>query len=387
MSIPEPLQALHADMIEWRRYLHAHPEIAYEEQTAARLVSDKLTEFGLEVATGWAKTGVVGTLCCGNSDRAIGLRADMDALPMTEKNTFEHASQNPGRMHACGHDGHTTMLLGAAAYLAEHQGFDGTVHFIFQPAEEGGGGGDVMVKQGLFEQFPVDAVYGMHNWPGLAAGTFGIIDGPIMGSADTFEINVTGQGCHAAMPNLGRDPFLAVRQLLGELQAVPARRFAATDNLIVSVTQVHGGSAFNVIPDEVKIIGTVRTLSETVRQSIEPIFNEIAAGIGQGTGCRIDVNYDYGYPVTVNHTAQTQRAAQAAWTTVGPARVEQALQPSLAGEDFAFMLQARPGCYVWIGNGQDSASLHNTAYDFNDDILPIGAAYWARLVQQELPTK
>lgn len=387
MSIPDALQELHDDMTQWRRYLHAHPETSFKEQTASRLVQDKLTEFGLEVATDWATTGVVGTLRCGNSDKAIALRADMDALPMTEKNTFEHASQNDGYMHGCGHDGHTTMLLGAAAYLAEHKGFDGTVHFVFQPAEEGGGGGDVMVKQGLFDHFPVDAVYGMHNWPGLPAGTFGVIDGPIMGSADTFEINITGKGCHAAMPHLGRDPFLAVRQLLGELQAIPSRRFAATDSLIISVTQIHGGSAFNVIPDEVRITGTIRTLGEHIRQSIEPIFNEIAAGVGQATGCQIDITYNYNIPVTTNHSGPTQRAAQAAQTTVGKDYVRQDLLPSLAGEDFAYMLLAKPGCYVWIGNGEDSASLHNTAYDFNDDILPTGAAYWANLVQQELPEK
>lgn len=385
MNIPEKLQALHPQMTQWRHYLHAHPEIGFEEQTASGVVAETLKEAGLEVTTGLAKTGVVGTLRCGSSDKAIGLRADMDALPMEEGNTFDHRSQNPGRMHACGHDGHTTMLLGAATYLAETRDFDGTVHFIFQPAEEGLGGGDLMVKEGLFEQFPVEAVYGLHNWPGLEIGTFGVHDGPVMGSADFFTITVTGQGCHAAMPHLGVDPFSALKQLLAELQAVPSRRFIAQETPVISVTQVHGGSAFNVIPDEVVISGTIRTLSETVRQAIEPIFNDIAAGIGQATGCRIAVDYQYGYPATTNDSDEAGRSARAAMATVGEEQVSQSLAPSMAAEDFAYMLQARPGCYVWLGNGSDSASLHNTAYDFNDDILTTGAAYWVNLVRQELP--
>lgn len=384
MKVPQTLQARAEQMVAWRRHLHAHPEIGFEEVETSAFVAERLAEFGLEVTRGLAETGVVGTLRCGHSDRAIGLRADMDALPMDEKNTFAHKSRNPGRMHGCGHDGHTTMLLGAASYLAETKGFDGTVHFIFQPAEEGLGGGDRMVKDGLFQRFPVDGVYGMHNWPGMDTGSFGALTGPVMASGDVFRFTVNGKGCHAAMPELGHDPFVAVSQLLAELYAVPSRRFSAFDALIISVTKVHGGSANNVIPDQVEIEGTVRTLRPEVRDAIGGIFSDIAAGIGRATGTTIESEYNYYYPVTVNHADETERAAAAAAAVVGSDNVTRTMNPSMGAEDFAFMLQARPGSYVWIGNGTDSASLHNPTYDFNDDVLPIGAAYWASLVQREL---
>lgn len=384
MADPQQLQPLQQQMTEWRRHLHAHPELGYEEVGTSAFVSDKLTEFGVEVTRGLAETGVVGTLRCGDSTRAIGLRADMDALPMEEKNDFSHKSQNAGRMHACGHDGHTTMLLGAAAYLAEARGFDGVVHFIFQPAEEGLSGGERMIEDGLFERFPVDGVYGMHNWPGLEPHCFGAMAGPVMASADFFKITVTGKGCHAAMPHLGQDPFVAVSQVLAALQAVPSRRFSATDSLVISVTQVHGGTTHNVIPDDVVIEGTVRALRAEVRDSIPGIFDDIAAGIGRATHTEIEAEYRYGYPVTVNHAEQTERAAAAASGVVGADNVSRNMDPSMGAEDFAFMLQARPGAYVWLGNGVDSASLHNPRYDFNDDILSTGAAYWTSLVQREL---
>lgn len=384
MQLSERIQAYKDQMVEWRRHLHAHPELGFEETETSDFVANKLAGLGLEVTRGLAGTGVVGTLRCGDSNRSIGLRADMDALPMAEKNEFDYKSQNPGRMHACGHDGHTTMLLGAAAYLAEAQGFDGTVHFIFQPAEEGLAGGDRMIKDGLFDRFPVSGVYGMHNWPGLDTHCFGALTGPTMASTDFFDITVSGTGCHAAMPQLGHDPFVAVGQVLSALQAVPSRRIAATDALVISVTQVHGGSAYNVIPDDVVISGTVRSLRDAVRNSVEGIFNEIAEGIARATHTKIQVDYQYSYPVTMNHPDETERAAAAASTLVGPDNVLRSLNPSMGAEDFAYMLQARPGAYVWLGNGQDSAPLHNTRYDFNDEILTTGAAYWASLVQSEL---
>lgn len=384
MQVPQPFQTLQKQMTEWRHYLHAHPELGFEETETSAFVAEKLTEFGLDVTTGLAETGVIGTLRCGDSNRAIGLRADMDGLPMEEKNEFSHKSQNPGRMHACGHDGHTTMLLGAAAYLAEVRGFNGVVHFIFQPAEEGLGGGDRMVKDGLFDRFPVDDVYGMHNWPGLDAHHFGALIGPTMASADFFKITVSGQGGHAAMPHLGRDPFVAVSQLLSALQAVPSRRFSATDSLVISVTQVHGGSAYNVIPDDVVITGTVRALRDEVRDAVEDILNEIAEGIAKATETDIQTEYQYSYPVTINHANETECAAAAASALVGPDSVHRGMNPSMGAEDFAFMLHARPGAYIWIGNGLDGAFLHNPTYDFNDDILSTGTAYWASLVHREL---
>lgn len=384
MPYSEKLQDLHKPMIEWRHHLHAHPELGYEEAETSAFVAEKLSEFGIEVTRGLAKTGVVGTLRCGSSDRAIGLRADMDALPIEEKNGFSHKSQNPGCMHACGHDGHTTMLLGAAAYLAEARGFDGVVHFIFQPAEEGLGGGEKMIEDGLFDRFPVDGVYGMHNWPGLDPHNFGAMAGSVMASADVFKFTISGKGCHAAMPELGHDPFIAVSQILAALQAVPSRRISANDSLVISVTQVHGGTTHNVIPEQVRIEGTVRALRDEVRNSVPQIFNDIARGIGAATHTDIDAEYRYGYPVTVNHAEETERAAAAASATVGAEHVARNLQPSMGAEDFAYMLQARPGSYIWLGNGKDSAPLHNPGYDFNDDILPTGAAYWASLVQREL---
>jgi len=384
MKFPQELQALHSQMIEWRHYLHARPELGFKEKETSAFVAEKLTEFGLEVTRGLAETGVVGTLRCGHSDRAIGLRADMDALPIEEQNQFGHKSRNPGRMHACGHDGHTTMLLGAASYLAQVQGFDGVVHFIFQPAEEGYGGGDRMVRDGLFDRFPVEGVYGMHNWPGMDVHNFGALAGPVMASADVFRFTVNGKGCHAAMPELGNDPFVAVSQLLAALQALPSRRFSASDSLVVSVTQVHGGSAHNVIPDQVVVEGTVRTLRAEVRDAVGGVFDEIAEGIGRATGTQVRAEYEYGYPVTVNHAEETERAAAAASAVTSPDDVARTMNPSMGAEDFAYMLQARPGAYIWIGNGLDSAPLHNPAYDFNDDILPTGAAYWASLVQREL---
>lgn len=382
--IPEGIQTLYERMVAWRHHLHAHPELAYEEFETSDFIAGKLEEFGIEVTRGLASTGVIGTIKQGESNRAIGLRADMDALPMQENNDFAHKSQNTGCMHACGHDGHTAMLLGAAAYLAEHGDFDGTVHFIFQPAEEAYGGGDRMVKEGLFEKFPVDGIYGMHNWPGLDERHFGVLNGPVMASVDEFKITVTGVGGHAAMPNLVHDPFVALNQVLAALYAIPSRRFSATDSLVISVTQVHGGTANNVIPDEVVIMGTVRTLRDGVRSAIEPILNDMAAGIAQATATSVTVDYERGYPVTTNHDNEAEKSAAVAAELVGVSNMHRTLLPSMGAEDFAYMLQACPGSYIWLGNGKDSAPLHNTSYDFNDGILATGAAYWANLAQREL---
>lgn len=380
----DALYALHEDMTEWRRDLHAHPELGYEETRTSDVIAERLESFGVAVSRGWAGTGIVGTLSAGSAERAIGLRADIDALPMTERNTFAHRSRHEGCMHACGHDGHTAMLLGAARHLAESRDFDGRVHFIFQPAEEGLGGGDRMVRQGLFEHYPVAGVYGMHNWPGLDSGVFHVLEGPVMASSDFFELTVTGQGGHAAMPQLGIDPFTAVGQLLPALQSLPSRRVAATDALVISVTQIEGGSAYNVIPDRVILRGTVRALREPVRQAARRDMQQLAYGIGQATGTQITLDYHDGYPVTVNHTAEAGHAARAATAVANGRAPDNDRAPSMGAEDFAYMLNACPGAYVWLGNGGDSAALHSTQYDFNDEILPVGAAYWATLARQRL---
>ncbi|MGH8146271.1 MAG: M20 aminoacylase family protein [Rhodanobacteraceae bacterium] len=371
-------------MVEWRHHLHACPELRYEETETSDFVAAKLAELGIEVTRGLAGTGVVGTLRCGTSPHAIGLRADMDALPIEERNTFDYRSRHAGRMHACGHDGHTTMLLGAAAYLAGTRDFDGTVQFIFQPAEEAAKGAERMLDDGLFERFPVDSVYGMHNVPMLEANHFGIRPGPMMASTDYFEITVTGKGGHAGMPHLGHDPFVAVAQVLTALQAVPSRRIAATEALVISVTKVVGGTAFNVIPDAVVIAGTIRALDATVRSRAVQALDAIAAGIGSATETRIEVKHIEGDPAVVNLPEQTERAASAAATVVGADAVDRGIEPTMGGEDFSYMLQQRPGAYIWIGGGRERAPLHTADYDFNDAILVTGAAYWASLVRQEL---
>lgn len=384
MHIPERLAALQTSMLDWRHHLHAHPELRYAETATSAFVASKLSEFGIAVTRGLAGTGVVGTLRCGSSNRAIGLRADMDALPIEERNTFDYKSQNPGCMHACGHDGHTTMLLGAAAYLAEAHAFDGTVQFIFQPAEEAAKGAQRMLNDGLFERFPVDAVYGMHNMSNLDAHHFGIRVGAMMASTDYFEITVIGKGGHAGLPQLAHDPFPAVAQVLNALQTVPSRRIAATDALVISVTKVNGGTAFNVIPDEVVIAGTIRALDERVRRRAIQALDAIAEGVGCASETTIRVKHIEGDPAVINAAAQTERAALAAATVAGPDAVDRAVTPTMGGEDFAYLLQQRPGAYIWIGSGKDRAPIHSATYDFNDAILMTGAAYWCTLVQQEL---
>jgi amidohydrolase len=386
MPIVNRIADFHDELAAWRHEIHAHPETAFEETRTADFVARRLDAFGIEVHQGLAGTGVVGTLKgAAPGSRAIALRADMDALHIHEKNGFAHASTHPGKMHACGHDGHTAMLLGAARYLAETRNFAGTVHFIFQPAEENEGGGRVMVEQGLFEKFPVDGVYGMHNWPGMPVGKFAMRTGPMMASFDIFEIVVKGQGTHAALPHLGIDPMVAAAQIVTALQTITSRSINPLDAAVVSVTQIHGGDTWNVIPDEVVLRGTVRAFKAKLQDAIEASLRRIADGVAGAMGASATLRYERRYPPTVNSAAETSLAAGTAADVVGESNVDRDLAPTMGSEDFAFMLQAKPGAYVFIGNGAGKAhGLHNPHYDFNDEILPIGASYWARLVERVL---
>ena len=387
MTLITDIENFHDEMTIWRRDIHQHPELAFEETRTSDFVAEKLKEFGIETHRGMAKTGVVGTIKNGEGP-SIGLRADLDALPLDEKNTFEYASANHGKMHACGHDGHTTMLLGAAKYLAKSKNFRGTVHFIFQPAEEGGGGGDIMVKEGLFEKFHVDSVYGMHNWVGLEAGHFGVGAGPIMAAADTFDLIINGKGGHAAMPHQCIDPIIVASQVLTALQSISSRNTHPVDSLVISVTQIHAGDAYNIIPDTVKMHGTVRTFLPETRDEIPSKMLKVSEGVCNAMGASCELNYIHGYPATVNSITETDISAKAAIDLVGEDKVVRNPTPSMASEDFSYMLQARPGCYVWLGIGtvedKNRFSLHSSNYDFNDHVLPIGAAYWATLVENEL---
>jgi len=387
MTVVPEVAALVPEIRAWRHHIHAHPETAFEETGTSAFVADKLRSFGLEVHTGLAKTGVVGVLRCGAGADAIGLRADLDALHIHEKTGAAHASQVEGKMHACGHDGHTAMLLGAAAALAGKKNFDGTVYFIFQPAEENEGGGRVMVEEGLFDRFPMRAVYGMHNWPLKPFGTFATRVGPLMGAFDIFEIIATGKGAHAAMPNTGRDPMLFAAHAISALQTIVARNLHPLEAGVVSVTQVHGGDTWNVIPQEVVLRGTVRSFDAAVQDLIERRLRTIVAGIAATFEMTATVRYERRYPATVNAETETRHAIAAAGAVVGAANVDAEPMPNMGSEDFAFMLQAKPGCYVWLGTGRgaDTPNVHNPYYDFNDDALQIGASYWATLVAQQLP--
>jgi len=386
MAVINRIAEFHADMTAWRRDIHAHPETAFEEIRTADTVAALLEDFGMEVHRGLAVTGVVGTLKAGSGSRTIGLRADMDALHIHEKNAFDHRSVNDGKMHACGHDGHTTMLLGAAKYLAETKNFDGTIHFIFQPAEENEGGGRVMVEEGLFEQFPCDSVYGMHNAPGIEVGRFAVREGPFLAAFDIFEITVTGIGTHAAMPDRGIDPMIPAAQIVTGLQAIPSREVSPLSSAVASVTQIHGGDTWNVIPDSVVLRGTCRWFDKTVRDLLEPSMKRIAEGIAAAHRCTATLRYERRYPATVNAPAETAFAAGVAEALVGSEHVDRNFEPDMGSEDFAFMLEKKPGCYILIGNGPEAGGclLHNPHYDFNDEVLPLGASYWARLAETAL---
>ena len=389
MSVVARISELHAELTAWRRDLHAHPQTAFEETYASEFVVSRLEEFGIKVHRGLAQTGVVGTLDGSKPSNgtvsAIGLRADIDALDIQERNDVPYQSLNAGKMHACGHDGHTTMLLGAAKYLAETRNFSGTVHFIFQPAEENEGGGRVMVEDGLFKLFDADAVFGMHNWPGLPVGEFAVAPGPMMAAFDIFEITIQGQGAHGAMPHQGIDPVVVAAQLVTALQSIASRNIDAQDQVVLSVTQIHAGDTWNVIPDQAVLRGTVRTFRSEVQDRVEAGMRRIAQGVCEAFDAVAEVRYERRYPATVNTEQETEWAAEVASVVVGPNHVVRDPNPCMGSEDFAFMLQERPGCYIWIGNGTDSVPVHNPRYDFNDEILPTGASYWARLVETLLP--
>jgi hippurate hydrolase len=387
MAVKEEIVGFAAEMQAWRRDIHAHPETAFEETRTSDIVAEKLESFGLDVHRGLATTGVVGTLSVGNSNRAIGLRADLDALDIHEKNTFDHVSTHAGKMHACGHDGHTTMLLGAAKYLSETRRFNGTVQFIFQPAEENEAGGRVMCEDGLFELFPVEAVYGMHNQPGLPIGKFGMRVGPSMASADMFEITVKGKGSHAAHPHQGADPIVTGAEIVTALQRIVSRTTNPIEAAVISVTQFHAGTNMNVIPETVCIKGTCRALGRAVQDTVEARMRQVIEGVAGAHGLTAEIIYDRRYPVLVNTRDETVKAAAAAATVVGTENVNTDHPPTMGSEDFAWMLQERPGCYVRVGNGEGDDGgcvVHNANYDFNDEAALYGASYWAALVEQEL---
>ena len=379
-----------ADLVAIRRDIHAHPELAFNETRTADIVARELESYGLEVHRGLAETGVVGILRKGNGSASIGLRADMDALPLMEKNAFPHRSKHEGHMHACGHDGHTTALLGAARYMAENKDsleLDGTVHFIFQPAEESEGGAAVMIADGLFEKFPMDSVFGLHNWPGIPVGEMAVVPGPVMAGTCAFEIAVRGHGCHAAMPHQGVDTLVAASQLVLALQTIVARNLHPCESAVVSVTQMHGGEAWNIIPDDAVLRGTIRTFKPDVQELIERAIERLCSGIASAFGAQITVNFDHRYPPTVNSIAETELCRRVAGELFGEAKVRRDELPSMGAEDFAYMLREKPGCYVWLGNGPGTGgcTLHNPHYDFNDDILPLAVSYWVKLAQTLLP--
>jgi amidohydrolase len=377
---------LQTEATEWRRHLHANPEILYDVENTAAFVEGKLREFGVdEVVTGLGRTGVVGIIKgSGGEGRTIGLRADMDALPLDEITGKPWASTIAGRMHACGHDGHTAMLLGAAKYLAETRNFSGSVAVVFQPAEEGGRGALAMVEDGMMDRFGIAEIYGMHNMPGKPVGTFAIRKGGIMAAPDKFQLKLTGLGGHAAEPHNTADTIVIGAQIVGALQTIAARNANPLRSVVVSVTQFHAGTTHNIIPEEAFISGTVRSLDEGVRDLAERRIGEIATGIAAAHGATIEYEYERACPVTVNHPAETDFAARAAIDVVGADNVDTEVDPSMAGEDFAFMLQSRPGAYIMIGNGE-TAGLHNPAYDFNDETIAAGISYWVRLAEQRLP--
>ncbi|WP_322055193.1 M20 aminoacylase family protein [Paraburkholderia bannensis] len=394
--IPE-IQAAQGEIQGLRRTIHAHPELRYEETRTAELVATKLAEWGIEVHRGLGKTGVVGVLKRGNGTRSIGLRADMDALPIQELNTFDHRSHNDGKMHACGHDGHTAMLLGAAQYLAQHGQFDGTIVFIFQPAEEGGAGARAMIKDGLFERFPVDAVFGIHNWPGMPAGFFGVTEGPIMASSNEFRIDISGVGSHAALPHNGRDPVFTAVQIANGLQSIITRNKKPLDTAVLSITQIHAGDAVNVVPNTAWLAGTVRTFTTETLDLIEARLRKIAENTAEAYECSVEISFLRNYPPTVNSSAEAQFAAEVMREIVGDDRVDDHVEPTMGAEDFSFMLLEKPGCYAFLGNGDGGhrdaghgagpCMLHNASYDFNDQLLPVGSSYWVQLATKFLAQK
>jgi amidohydrolase len=382
-----------AAIVAVRRDLHAHPELSFEEARTSDLVAARLTEWGIPVHRGLGKTGVVGTIRKGTSTRAVGLRADMDALPVAEANTFAHASRHPGRMHACGHDGHTAMLLAAARHLAQHGNFDGTVHVIFQPAEEKGAGAREMIRDGLFERFPVEAVFGMHNWPGGVVGKFAVGPGPVMASTNEFRIVIRGKGSHGAMPNLGVDPVPIACEMVQAFQTIISRNRKPIDPGVISVTMIHAGDATNVVPDSCELQGTVRTFTIELLDLIERRMRQVAEHVCAAHEAQCEFEFVRNYPPTVNTPAEAEFARRVMASIVGEDNVLPQ-EPTMGAEDFAYMLQARPGAYCFIHNGDGShralghgmgpCTLHNPSYDFNDELIPLGATFWVRLAEEWL---
>jgi amidohydrolase len=388
MSTTELIAPLHEQMTAWRRDIHAHPELGFEEARTADLVARQLESWGLEVHRGVGRTGVVGTLRAGGGTRAIGLRADMDALPIAEANTFDHRSQHAGVMHACGHDGHTAMLLGAARYLSQSRRFDGVVHFIFQPAEEGLGGAKAMVDDGLFERFPCEAIFGMHNRPSLEVGRFAVRSGPMMAGGAFFDIRITGKGAHGARPETGVDAALAAAQVAVSLQSIVSRNVPPVETAVLSVTRIHSGDAYNVIPQTATLGGTVRAFSRDVMKLVEASMRRVASGTAAAFGASAEVDFRELFIPTVNDPAEAEFAARICNELVGEANVVRQPPLIMASEDFSYMLERVPGCYINIGNGsangEGGCEVHNPAYDFNDAALPLGAAFFARLVETRL---
>ena len=386
MPIADRIAKMHVELTGWRRDLHAHPELGFEETRTSDLVAAKLAAFGCEVHRGLGKTGVVGTLRAGAGARSVGLRADMDALPIEEANTCAHRSRHQGKMHACGHDGHTTMLLGAARYLAETRNFDGTVHFIFQPAEEGMGGAKAMVEDGLFEKFPCEAIFGMHNRPGLPIGRFAVRAGPMMAAGAFFDIRVTGKGAHGARPETGIDPVMVAAHIAIALQTIVSRNAPPVETAVLSVTKIHGGDAYNVIPQTAQLAGTVRAFSREVMALIEASMKRIVKGVAEAFGATAEMDFRFLFAPTVNDAREAEFAAGICAGLVGTHNVDRNPPLIMASEDFSFMLEQVPGCYINIGNGEGEGGceVHNPAYDFNDAALPLGASFFAQLVEARL---
>ncbi|MBV9348321.1 MAG: amidohydrolase [Pseudolabrys sp.] len=390
MPIVNRVADLHEDITAWRRDLHQHPEILYEVHRTAASVAEKLKAFGCdEVVTGIGRTGVVGVIRGkrGKGGRTIGLRADMDALPIEEATGLSYKSTIPGKMHACGHDGHTAMLLGAARYLAETRNFDGTAVVIFQPAEEGGAGAKAMLDDGLLDRFKIDEFYGMHNYPGMPVGQFGIRPGPMMAAQDTLTIDIEGKGAHAARPHLGIDPVLVGAQIITNLQGIVARNVDPVKAGVVSICMFQAGNADNVIPQSVQLRGTARSFEPAVRDLLEKRLGEVVQGVAAAHGATAKLTYKRGYPVLSNHPDQTEFARGVAKEIAGSDKVDPNLPPMMGAEDFSYMLQEKPGAFIWIGNGENSAGLHHPKYNFNDDVIPFGTSYWVRLVETSLSPK
>ena len=388
MPILNSINQMKNEMTEWRQELHQIPEIGLEEYKTSQYIKDKLKEFNIEYKDGYSNTGIVAWVKGnkGDSSRSLGLRADFDALPMPEKNQFEHKSKNEGMMHACGHDGHTTMLLGAAKYLFENNDFDGTVYFIFQPGEEGFAGGKKMIEDGMFEDFKIDEVYALHNWPELPLGQIGLNNGPMMAAVDEFDIKVKGKGGHAAMPQQAIDPIVISSQIVLAVQTIISRYIDPIDKALISITKINGGTAYNVIDDQVTLSGTIRTFKPETRKFIEKKLNEISSGIAKANGANASVEFDLTnkYPPTINSKKESEFAANVAKELFGNENVNTEIEPSMGGEDFSYLLEKKPGSYLYIvqGDKDHKAHLHTTKYDFNDNLLPLGANFWVNLVKK-----